>query len=151
MRYFVCVFCLVLFLSTPAMAVNDGEAARVKSFTGTAFIVRQQQPIQVKKHDRIFPGDMLKTGPDGTMGVIFKDNTSLSLGPRSAIVIDEFHFAPAQGKLSIVTRMLRGTVAYLSGVIVKLSPKSARFETPAATIGIRGTRFLVQVDGKETE
>lgn len=151
MRYFIGVVCLVLFLSTPAMAATESEAARVKSFTGTAFIVRQQQPFQVKIHDRIYPGDLLKTGPKGTMGVVFKDNTTLSLGPRSEIVVDDFHFAPAQGKLSIVTRMLRGTVAYLSGVIVKLSPKSARFETPAATIGIRGTRFLVEVEGKDTE
>ncbi|OPY16830.1 FecR family protein [Syntrophus aciditrophicus] len=149
MRYFVCVFCLILLLSTPAMAVAEGEAARVKTFKGTAFIVRQQQAIQVKQHDRIYPGDLLRTGPDGTMGVIFRDNTTLSLGPRSEIAVDEFLFAPSQGKLSIVTRMFRGTAAYLSGVIAKLSPASVRFETPAATIGIRGTHFLVQVEGAD--
>lgn len=151
MRYFIGVFCLILFLSAPAGAVTEGEAARVKSFTGTAYIVRQQQAVQVKKHDRIYPGDLLRTGPDGTLGVIFRDNTTLSLGPRSEIAVDEFLFSPAQGKLSIVTRMMRGTAAYLSGVIAKLSPKAVRFETPAATIGIRGTHFLVQVEGKEAE
>lgn len=151
MRYLIGVVCLVLLLSAPAMGATESEAARVKSFKGTAFIVRQQKPFQVKIHDRIYSGDLLKTGPNGTMGVVFKDNTTLSLGPRSEIVIDDFQFAPAQGKLSIVTRMLKGTAAYLSGVIVKLSPKAARFETPAATIGIRGTRFLVEVEGKETE
>jgi hypothetical protein len=37
-------------------------------------------------------------------------------------------------------------MAYLSGLIGKLSPESARFETPVASIGIRGTRFAVKTD-----
>jgi len=151
MKYSIYVLFLILLTSATAMAISDGEAARVKIFTGTASIIRQHQTFQVKKHDKIFKGDHLKTGSDGTLGIIFKDNTALSLGPRSEIVIDDFLFAPAQGKLSIVTRMLRGTAAYLSGVIVKLSPRSARFETPSATVGVRGTRFLVESDGKEME
>ncbi len=36
-------------------------------------------------------------------------------------------------------------MAYISGLIGKLAPESARFETPVATIGIRGTRFAVKV------
>jgi hypothetical protein len=42
--------------------------------------------------------------------------------------------------------MLKGTAVYLSGIIGKLSPQSVRFETPNATIGIRGTKMLVKVD-----
>jgi hypothetical protein len=40
----------------------------------------------------------------------------------------------------------RGTLSYLSGLIGKLAPESARFETPVASIGIRGTRFAMKVD-----
>jgi hypothetical protein len=80
--------------------------------------------------------------------VIFKDDTLLSLGPESALVIDKFVFVPREGKFSIVLRMIRGTVAYLSGLISKLAPDSAHFETPTASIGIRGTRFVVRVEGK---
>ncbi|SEM49741.1 FecR protein [Syntrophus gentianae] len=151
MRYIFGVLCLVLFLSYNAQAASNEEAATVKNCSGAALIVRQNITLPVKKHDRIFAGDLLRTGRDGTMGVIFKDNTTLSLGPRSELAIDEFLFAPSQGKLSIVTRMFRGTVAYVSGVIAKLSPQAVRFETPTATIGIRGTKFLVKVDGGETE
>jgi hypothetical protein len=42
--------------------------------------------------------------------------------------------------------MLKGTVAYLSGLISKLSPDSAHLETPTASIGIRGTKFVVKVE-----
>jgi hypothetical protein len=78
--------------------------------------------------------------------VILKDDTSLSLGPNSVVVVDQFLFAPAEGKLSLVTRMVQGTAVYISGIIAKLSPQSVRLETPNATIGTRGTRFLVKVD-----
>ena len=82
------------------------------------------------------------------MGVVFNDDTSLSLGPKSILVIDEFVFAPKQGKFSMVIRMVKGTAAYLSGLISKLAPESAHFETPSASIGFRGTQCLVKVEGK---
>jgi hypothetical protein len=44
--------------------------------------------------------------------------------------------------------MLKGTAAYLSGLISKLSPDSAHFKTPTASIGIRGTKFVVKVEGE---
>ena len=78
--------------------------------------------------------------------MIFRDNTTLSIGPDSTLVIDKFVFQPAEGNLGIVTRLAKGTASYLSGEITKLSPGSAKFETPLATIGIRGTRFLVKVE-----
>lgn len=94
----------------------------------------------------IYTGDTIKTGADGSVGVTFRDNTILSLGPNSVVVIQEFLFAPAQGKLSLVTRLIKGTAAYLFGVIAKLSPQSVRFETPVATVGFRGTKVLVKID-----
>jgi len=82
------------------------------------------------------------------MGVAFSDETLLSLGPESVLVVDQYVFAPRQGKFSIVLKMLRGTAAYLSGLISKLTPESAHFETPSASIGIRGTHFVVKVEEK---
>jgi hypothetical protein len=35
-------------------------------------------------------------------------------------------------------------MAYISGLIGKLAPESVRFETPVASIGIRGTCFAVK-------
>ncbi|KAF0157932.1 MAG: hypothetical protein FD159_1288 [Syntrophaceae bacterium] len=133
----------------PVIAAPDGDVARVKTFTGTASIVRANKVIPVNKDAKLYQGDALRTGKDGSLGIIFRDNTLLSLGPNSAVIIEEFLFSPAQGKLSIVTRMLKGTAAYLSGVIAKLSPKSVRFLTPVGNVGFRGTKFLVRIDGEE--
>lgn len=127
-------------------AEADGEVARVKTFAGKAAIARAEKEIPVNKDEKIYQGDTLKTGTDGSVGITFRDNTVLSMGPNSVVVIHEFLFAPAQGKLSIVTRLIKGTAAYLSGIIAKLSPQSVRFETPVATVGFRGTKILVSIE-----
>jgi len=157
---------LLFFLSASAMAASDGElarqlmaqqpagemaaaadeVARVKTFAGGATITRGKVVIPAARDARLFPGDLLRTGADGSLGVTFRDNTLLSLGANSAVTIKEFQFNPAEGKLSLVTRIIKGTAAYLSGVIAKLSPQSVKFETPVATVGFRGTRFLVSID-----
>ena len=134
----------------PFVVAPDGDVARVKTFTGTASIMRANKVFPVNRDAKLYQGDTIRTGKDGSLGIIFRDNTLLSLGPNSAVIIEEFLFSPAQGKLSIVTRMLKGTAAYLSGVIAKLSPKSVRFLTPVANVGFRGTKFLVRIDEEES-
>jgi len=122
--------------------------ATVQKTSGIAAIVRQGQSISATVGLEIWENDTLRTGPDGSIGVIFNDDTLMSLGPESVLVIDKYVFAPKQGKFSIALRMIRGTAAYLSGIISKLAPDSAHFETPTASIGIRGTKFIVRVEGK---
>ncbi len=132
-------------LSGPALAEGDFIGS-IKKVAGQASITRQDKTIPAEVGGKLKENDILRTGPDSGMGVIFRDDTTLSLGPESELTVDKFVFAPAKGKLGLVTRMLKGTAAYVSGKIAELAPKSVRFETPLATIGIRGTRFLVQVE-----
>lgn len=113
--------------------------------SGTAAVVRQDQILPAKPGLEIQAKDTLRTGTDGSIGVVFHDDTLLSLGPGSDLVIDEFVYAPRQGKLSLVFRMLKGTAVYLSGLIAKLAPDSVHFVTPSASVGVRGTKFAVKV------
>ena len=122
--------------------------AIVKKVSGSASVVRQGQTIPAINGLEIWESDTLRTGRNGSIGIVFNDDTFLSMGPGSILIIDEFVFSPRQGKFSIVIRMLKGTAAYLSGLISKLSPDSAYFKTPSASIGIRGTKFVVKVEGE---
>jgi hypothetical protein len=141
---------LLLLCHLPEASPVDASpaVAAIQKASGTATVVRQGNSLAASAGLEVQENDTLRTGPDGSMGVIFKDDTVLSLGPESVLVIDEFVFAPREGKFSIVLRMLKGTAGYLSGLISKLAPESAHFETPTASIGIRGTRFVVRVDGQ---
>jgi hypothetical protein len=121
----------------------------VQKAIGVATVVRQGKTITAAAGLEIWENDTLRTGSNGYMGVVFNDETLLSLGPGSVLVVDKFMFVPKQGKFSIVLKMIKGTAAYVSGLIAKLAPESAYFETPTASIGIRGTKFVVKVEDEK--
>jgi hypothetical protein len=143
---------VVFFLLSIGGEVSPADAspsiAIVKKLSGMATVVRQGHTISATIGLEIWENDTMRTGPDGSIGIIFNDDTFLSLGPGSILVIDEFVFAPKQGNFSIVITMLKGTAAYLSGLISKFAPESAHFKTPTASIGIRGTKFVAKVEGE---
>jgi len=136
----------VFFLIMSASAA-DPAAGFLKTVKGTASIIRQGEAIPAVVGAKIFKDDTLRTGADGSLGVTFLDDTVMSLGPGSEVALKDFEFSPAEGRLSIFVRMLKGTAVYLSGIIAKLAPQAVRFETPKANIGVRGTRFAVKVEG----
>jgi hypothetical protein len=153
-KLFVALATIFILHSIIGQAMPAGASpavGTVQKMSGPASIVRQGHTISASVGQEIFENDLLQTGRDGSLGVVFSDDTLLSLGPESDLVVDQYVFAPRQGRFSIVLRMLRGTAAYLSGLISKLAPEAAHFETPSASIGIRGTHFVVKVEGKSGE
>ncbi|MGZ8439876.1 MAG: FecR family protein [Candidatus Deferrimicrobiaceae bacterium] len=117
----------------------------VRNSEGEAAITHEGHVLPASEGTKLFAGDTLSTGSDGSLGVILRDDSTLSLGPGSSFVIQNFLFSPAEEKFGLLVRVSRGTMAYLSGLIGKLSPESVRFETPTASIGIRGTHFAVKI------
>jgi hypothetical protein len=150
-RWFLPLAAVLFLLSMTGRAASAdtlSAVATVQKVSGVATVVREGQAVPAKIGLEIWENDTLRTGPDGCMGVVFNDETQLSLGPESNLVIDEFVFAPQKGKFSMVIRMLRGTAVYLSGLISKLAPQAAHFVTPSASIGMRGTKFAVKIEGR---
>jgi hypothetical protein len=145
------VLALFLFLPLAAQAEDETAVASIKTVQGDARVIRGTESAALKAGDRVYRNDRLKTGPGGSLALVFKDDTLVSIGPVSEVVVKEFLFSPAKGKLSFVAKLLKGSAAYVSGIIGKLSPESVRFETPVATIGVRGTTFAVRIEGSGEE
>lgn len=148
-------FCLmaVMLLSCPFGALaadNDGLTGEVvgsvKTVTGEAFLRRGEKNHEAYEGDYLYRGDVLLTSSDSSLGVIFRDDTILSLGSKSEVRIDQFVFDPAHSNMDFLVNVGKGTAQFISGQIAKLQPESMSVETPLSTIGIRGTRFLVKVD-----
>ena len=138
---------LILLISNHASAAEKNVVGSIKHVKGDVSILRDGVSMPARSGFKVFIADVLQTGSEGSLGLILRDDAVLSLGSNSTLIIEEFLFAPAEGKLKFVGRIVKGTISYLSGLIAKLSPESARFKTPEATIGIRGTHFAVQVLG----
>lgn len=118
----------------------------VKTITGDVSIGTSSGTEKAFKNMKIEAGDFIKTGSVGSVGLIFNDDTVVSLGPLSEMIIEEFYFNPADNRLSFMARIVKGTFTFISGQIAKLAPQRVRIETPDATLGVRGTKFLVKVD-----
>lgn len=140
---------LWIFILMNSPFVCHGESkfiGVVKTVDREAFVIRNAQPSKVVTGMTIQIGDVLKTGADGSMGLIFSDDTVISLGPNTEFAIKKYLFDPIEGKLSFFAKMAQGTISFLCGQIAKLAPDSVRVEIPAATIGLRGTHFLVKAE-----
>ncbi len=137
---------LAVSLLAASVWAEEETIGSIKNLQGQVTVARTQQILSAEIGLKLRRNDVLKTGPNGSVGIILRDDTLLSLGPNSEMALADFAFTPAEGKLSLLTRLLQGTAAYLSGQIGKLAPHAVRFETPVATIGTRGTMFAVKVD-----
>lgn len=140
------VLSTLLAFACQAAWAGENDVAEVTEFNGKVTIKRGFKSIPVAKGTRLQNGDVLKTDADSAIGILFSDETTLSLGPGTKLTIQDYVFAPERSSFSFVVRLAKGTASYVSGLIAKLSPDSARFITPSASIGVRGTKFVIEVD-----
>ncbi|MGH8691899.1 MAG: FecR domain-containing protein, partial [Burkholderiales bacterium] len=61
-------------------------------------------------------------------------------------VIDRYSFDSTTHRGEFDTSLRKGTLAVISGKIVKQSPDAMRVRTPTSIMGVRGTEFLVKVE-----
>ena len=140
------VFIFVLLFFTVQAGAEAILVASVKTLKGEVSIIRENNEIPVQLGNDVFKNDTIKTGNDSAVGLVFLDDSLMSLGPESVLQVNQFEFEPAFNKLGFVSKIMKGTATYLSGIIGKLAPKSVKFETPHATLGLRGTHFAVMVE-----
>ena len=122
------------------------EIGQIKNVTGQAFLLRNNVQQPAKAGDLIEQADVLTTGPDGSIGITFIDNSRFSAGPNSRIELTQFRFNPTTHEGEFTTDVKRGTLAIVSGQMAKRSPDAMKVITPTTILGVRGTTFAVKVD-----
>lgn len=136
---------VILLAGCSALYAEDAIGF-VKTISGTAAVVSKGKGVKAELGTPIYTNSILKTGSNSAMGVTFKDNTVMSFGANTEMVIDEFLYSPGKEQLAINAKITKGTMDYVSGVVAKLKPQAVAVKTPTGTIGVRGTHFMVKVD-----
>lgn len=129
-----------------AFSVQAGEVAgMIKTSKGQVSIERNGQKMVAVVGTPVEVADKVRTSSDGAVGVTLRDNTLLSAGPNSLIVIEKFVFdnKTQDGSMSIGIR--KGTLSVATGKIAKRTPESVDFHTPTSVLGVRGTEFVIEV------
>ena len=92
----------------------------------------------IKVSDEVFQQELIQTTSVSATQFIFLDETILTIGPESQLVLDEMVFNPKATKGKVVVTALKGLFTFVSG---SLPSDSYQIRTPTATIGVRGTKF----------
>ncbi|MGJ8621025.1 MAG: FecR family protein [Methylophilaceae bacterium] len=140
-------FILILVFSFSSISIAETEhVALFKNATGDLKIIRGQSEIVPTAGSHLFRSDIILTSKNSTCGIAFKDGTLLTVGPSSEVNISEYIFEPEEAKYNFSLYLKKGSAIYSSGKLGKLSPESVKVSTPKATVGVRGTRFIVKAD-----
>ena len=144
---------IVVILSCAALLGFAGlgfanESGIVKTVRGQVLIERGSSKLEAKVGDPVQERDRLVVQSNGSVGISMSDETLLGMGPNSTMVIDRDSYDPVTREGKVETSILKGTLRYVTGLIGKANPQSIKVMTDNATIGIRGTEFIVEVPGK---
>lgn len=133
---------LILVASPASSAIDAGEIGKIK---GSGVLERDGSVIDGDTGVGVQSMDTAVTAR-GSMQIDFIDDTRVDITEHSRLLIDEFVYDPAAGKASLGLKASMGTVRYASGQIAKNFRQNVKIRTPSATIGVRGTDFIMVVD-----
>jgi hypothetical protein len=131
-----------------AFPVVAADVGLIKVSKGNVQIQRGSAKTPAAVGAGVQASDVIVTGADGTAGITFTDNSLVSVGPNSVFAIDKYSFDTTTHQGEFEGNLKQGRLAAVSGKMVKQSPESMKIRTPSAIMGVRGTEFVVQVDGK---
>ncbi|MEM1040038.1 MAG: FecR family protein [Pseudomonadota bacterium] len=115
-----------------------GTSAAVR---GNVFVTTQGAERKARVRDAIKLEDRVLTRDDSALQILLLDQTTFTVGQNCEMTIDRFVYDPATSAGTVSARVAKGAFRFMSGRIGKQNPTNASVDTPAATIGIRGTSF----------
>ena len=93
--------------------------------------------------------DRLRTGANARLEVTFNDDSKLTLGENSNVVVDRYVFNPNKSSAQVVLNATHGAFRFAGGKIEQMNHKNIVVNTPNAALAVRGTHFWAgPIDGK---
>ena len=150
------VLLLLLWLGLPCSAAGfpPGVMGEVVTTRGdeTLLAAARPAPQPLPRGQALYVGDEIRTGPYGAAAILFRDGTLMRLHRNSRLQVGEVRDASVpQSRFRLLAGAVwaraRSTFRTVTAGLQANRPTVLQMETPAATIGIRGTDWHVAVDG----
>src|SRR6185312_6996924 len=134
-----------------AMILSPDAFAQTR--IGAAAAVRNQVTAgqsggerQLAVGNPVFQNEAVRTGNNSVAQLLFSDQTTLSLGPRSEVRLDRYVYDPNRSAGDVAVSFTTGALRFITG---SQNPQNYQVRTPVATIGVRGTIVdLLMLDGR---
>ncbi len=150
-RFIVIIF--VLFFSASALSENPLAGHVIISKGSVTAVDAQGSKRALKRRSEFYVGDTLLTGPMGTAQLRFVDNALMTLKPNSELNISAYRYQQQQASgddNQVLMELVKGGFRTITGQVGKGNKNAYKVQTPAASIGIRGTNFEVQQETQDT-
>jgi FecR-like protein len=125
-------------------AATNQVIGHVTKLAGTATAIRNGVSIILNNGDNVEKGDVVTSGSNSTLGITFIDGTVFGLSSNARMVLNEMVYDPNASNNSSLLSLVAGTITFVAGETAKHG--DMKIDTPVATMGIRGTAVLVEID-----
>jgi len=144
-------FQLLASASLMTFIVGPNAAAQTPEVAGSAIVaipsiqaaLGEQAPRSIAIGNELFRDELITTGPDGHLHILFRDESNMTLGPNAVLRIDEFVYNPTTGVGNLVVEQTAGVMRFIGGAISKTG--QVRINTVVGTIGVRGGVALIRI------
>ena len=137
---------LAVFL--PVNAVFAAPSGQITQSSGYVTVSSPQAaPKSAGSGDAVEAGQTVTLGNDSRAVIKFQDGQIIALQSKSIFKVNSYQYdqaAPEKGESFF--SLLQGGLRAITGLIGSSNKAGWKLATPTATIGIRGTDFLVAID-----
>jgi len=128
-----------------AMKSSQSEDSRVYVVKGDVFVTPGKNPAhRVIENEIVVSDTLISTGDDSAALLKFEDGQIVTMQANSLFRVREYRYdAKKAENSSILFSMLKGGLRFVTGLIGQRKKQAFRLLTPNATLGIRGTEFMV--------
>ena len=148
MSDFLLLLVIPSLIAVTARAAEEDYIARAVSVSGKVLARGEGggnvQMNFLKPGDKLYRGSIVNTGSTGAVKLLMTDRTIIDLGPSSLFKMNDYELKKGQaGDRKVDLSLDYGTVR--ASVNEKLTTSKGKFtiRTKAATMGVRGTEFVV--------
>lgn len=132
--------------STKLEVGDCSPSGQITELVGTVTIQRADgSVVPAGTGTPVYRGDVIETGPDGAVNILFADNTTFVISESARLALDEFLFDSETQEGNAFFRALEGLFVYTSGLIGK-KENNINIESTYGCCGIRGTELISEID-----
>ena len=146
----ISLFCILLALTGQTHAADDAVGLIVSSYGQVYISSGQRNPWQkAESGARLYPGSSVRTGPYSGASLRMEDESLLRLSQDTEFQVEQVRISSFWRAATALVKRLNTSYRLLKGKLWGRNNNrdtQANVMTTTATIGIRGTEYVVEVD-----
>lgn len=130
----VLLFCLSISLF--------GSIGKVTGSIGDVYIIRDMKSMKIKTGEEVQAKDLFVSRSKSKVQITFIDETIISIGQKSSLLIEEYVFDEKNAKKSRCSlKVAKGSFRTITGKIGKIAKENFKLKTQKANISVKGTEY----------